>query len=458
MSIAADAGVMDAKLKGNIPMLQQMAAQGSMSALAALKELIDGQNYAKSLAQNAQIQTPEMAPVLQQLMGKSQAPQTFADGGSVGEEDSDGYLPGESIWERAMRRAKSGLTAVGQTLNKSPGTPGAYDPGTPRAPVPASLLDPNYGHEGRGKPVVGTSPVGAKRPTAPSGIAAIAGPEDDEPVRVSPGRSPTGPTSTPAPAAAAADSPADFLEKYLASQKGFADERSGLTAASRAQAQAALERGQKQANSGSGIMGLLRNVAASPSSRALTSLSQGAVKTYDEKQARGEKLNALQDAFDKHDMLLQQADLAARQGDVATEYKLRTAAAELARKMKLDESTVRMNDSHAGYYEGMEKRAEAEAKFADRNKGKTGGSGGAGGIKPMNPIALEGRIQAAARAMLAADKEAGKMDINHVPLTEEEAYNKASARVRSSVGAPGGATIPSNAVPSATGWGKATIK
>jgi len=485
-NVGADSlAVMQAKLKGDMGTLQLMASRGSFAALAALKEMTDASRSAAAIRSNSEMNNPEVSTVLSQLGGHqvnntqsmmhgqpqafAQAPKVgqafaggglaFAEGGDIAPEDrkkmeqyladtqkTEDYLPGETTTERAWRRFKNTARAL---ANPNIDMPAASQPTAPAATGIAAGLNPNASPQGAtptpqqlqavaaaqqvpSAPPMGTAqprppaprPLGTTAPVTPPGIAAAAGPAaaDDEEL-----------------------SPQDEAAAYLAQRKKLEDQRGDLTSKQLKNAKENFEGSVQRASKKDDIWDFIANVARNNGSSAINSLAQAGLQTHDDKKAREEKVAGLQAAYGQQEVLIKQADLKARMGDLDGAAEATAKAAELGRKIKQTEALTKYYESQA---KTKEKKGETDAEVAAakiaklQQQGK--GTRGAAGAKPMTDVQYETRIKALSDQVIKMAGAQGK------DITLAEAREQAMQAFPRPGAAP---TIQPTATPSASGWG-----
>lgn len=475
MSIAQDTQAMQAKLQGNTQALQAMAAQGNMAALLALKEMLDQQQYAQSMKANAAMQTPEMEPVLNQMASGLQAAQTqraFADAGMADTkigfswEADPNVTPLQRLNYANMARRGQVAGPVTQRdvflAQQGHGADRLVSPGVEETlrSIPDKLQQwfssvtqgPNYSNEGNNYPAAqppanpdySNEGKNARAPTnrpitggtsKPSGLAAAVGAGTPKP------HADTGPvppvTIIPLPPPDATESE---LAAYQAQLAQFAEDRKALSAKQRKMLDDQYARQAKSMtpDKGQRFWDFLANVGAVGGKSAGRALAQGAVKTRDAERQRQAALQLLEAAHAKEKMLLDQSELAAKEGDAAKAYQLRQEAGKIKLEREKAESQMKLQDSQIRENDAQTRNQDAQAKGEGHWKPKTTTT--AVGGKPMTEAAKASWITKAIDRMAKA--EAGDFERTAPPSTREQLMAKAKAELAMITGvpAPGGAS------------------
>lgn len=471
MSLQSSMAVMKAKLAGNEMQLKALAAQGDMEAAAALKEMLDAKQLKTDVQNQGAMQTPDQPSVLDQMTMPQSGLAAYAGGGRVRAFQAGGVpatkSPGFSWendtdvtpWQRQgfARRAQEGdvggrVTQRDVALAKNRFSNVYKEPDTTFDGLQRMLTrgyqtaqglfsDPNYGNEGRPPtPVPADAPGGAanvddrqKRNKANySGIAAVAAPK----ATPAAGPSSGGPHNmmkpsaeaealSAAPAPDVKDMETGQIADVLAQLEPLQKKRDALRDKSREQLEKLYNETvkvntpgiwQKLAEMGSAM-------AAHGGSNAWAALGAGGKAAIDSEKDRQKTLLAAQAAYQKADMLEQEAQVRDQMGDVQGAYDLRQKAAALQKQVAAQKSTERLQGAQANYYEKMGDAALGKADAALTVAAKKGsGLGAAAGPKPMNQAQYVAAIQREAGARATAD---GK-DMTKLSPQERDVYLRAA--------------------------------
>jgi len=485
MSLQSSMAVMKAKLAGNVPQLQALAMQGDFEAVAALKELTDKKAYAQGMANETAMGQEDTLPVLEQLVGNLEAPQSgiaayagggraFADGGRIGFSwEADPNVSKLQAWNLAAqaRRGEVGgpVTQRDVWLANNPNS-AAYDDPTFKNVGDAlatgfdrvrSWFDtnPNYSNEGRNYPAPAApgaypEPVQVRSPATnkatvrkPSytGIAAAAAPAETSPPSDGPfdpkkrmqRQEGAGMPSLPA----AEDQTDDELRRHLEAMTPLQKERDALREKSRAQLEAAYNAKVKNLTPSKfdRVMEFLAGVSAKGGSSAAQALGAGAQAMHGKDKERKGKLGDLKEMYDKADILLQEAAVKDKMNDAEGAYKLRQEAATLQKQIAAQKSTEALQKSQADYYDAQAAYTRDTKPAVETAKAsRAGRSGIAAGVKPPNPVQIEAKIQSLTTQILKNDPTG---------MTYEQARAIAKREVNDSVsGKPTSPAAPSGGV------------
>lgn len=467
MSLQSNMAVMRAKLAGNTPQLIALAQQGDFEAAAALKEMMDKKAYAQSVADQTAMGQPDTLPVLEQIAGNLDAPQSgiaaYAGGGEARSRigyswDADPSVSKLDRWGLAnqARRGDVGgrVTQRDVWLANNPNSAVYDDPTIDNMGAAVStgfdrvrsMLSPgtNYSNEGSNypasapaapypEPVQVRSPETKKqtaRASSYTGIAAAAAPrESSGPPQKSQPVPPAQILEGPPPAEELGDK--ELLaatEKLTTLQK----ERDALRDKSRAQLEAAYNEKVKALTPSKfdKIMTFLAGVQGHGGRSAAQALGAGAQKMYGLEKAANAQKTTLKEAWARADLLEQQALVADRMKDVEGAMALRKEALELRRQAKKDEAATGLQKSQAGYYDAQTRYTDTikpvvEGKKADAavtRAGRAGRAGlGAGAGKPMTPA------QRASETRRLFDM--AKEDLNNDQVPDSVLWDRAAAQV-----------------------------
>jgi hypothetical protein len=467
--------VMKAKLAGNIPQLQALAMQGDFEAVAALKEMTDKKAYAQGMANETAMGQGDTLPVLEQMVGNLEAPQSgiaayagggraFADGGqrvgfSWDVDSSVSALDRAGLANQARRGEVGGrVTQRDVWLANNPQS-AAYDD-----PTLGNIGDAlssgfnrvrgwfnkpeTYSNEGRNSPTPPATgaypePVQVRSPATNkatvrkpgySGIAAAAAPAETSP----PSDGPFDPKKrmqrqegAGMPDLPDASTMSDSqLRDFLAKQEPLQKKRDELDELSRKQLEAAYNAKVKNLTPSKfdRVMEFLAGVSAKGGSSAAQALGAGALAMHGKDKARQEQLGAAKETYDKADLLIQQAQVERQMGNNAAAYKLEQEAAALQKQIAAQKSTERMQGAQADYYQAQAdftrdvKPGVEQAKAA--RAGRSGIAAGAG-AKPPNPVQVERAIQSRTTQLMKADP--------FNPMPEAQARAQAEREVRASI-------------------------
>lgn len=455
MSLQSSMAVMKAKLAGNVPQLQALAMQGDFEAVAALKELTDKKAYAQGMANETAMGQEDTLPVLEQLVGNLEAPQSgiaaYAGGGRAFSGGGDAPLFGsDSPFDRAL----SSLGRVFSWKGNAPAKPEA-----PAYPDAVSIREAQKATEAYPDQVQARSPATNKatvRKPSYTGIAAAAAPAETsppsdgafDPKKRMQRQEGAGMPSLPA----AEDQTDDELRKSLEALTTLQKERDELRGKSRAQLEAAYNAKVKNLTPSKfdRVMEFLAGVSAKGGTSAAQALGAGALAMHGKDKARKEQLASVKEMYDKADLLEQEALVRDRMKDVEGAMALRKQAADLQRQIAAQKSTENLQGAQADYYRGArtdQAQAAAAASRARANR-PTGIAAGAGGAKPMTQAQRITAIQRDAAARAAAD---GKSLDMLEPASRDAYLRQAAAAIDALVAGPGKAASP--AAPKAYDFG-----
>ncbi len=476
MSLQSSMAVMKAKLAGNVPQLQALAMQGDFEAVAALKELTDKKAYAQGVANETAMGQGDTLPVLEQMVGNLEAPQSgiaayagggraFAEGGqrigfSWANDPSVNPLQAAALANQARRGEVGGpVTQRDVWLANNPQSAAYDDPtlgnigdalssGFNR--VRGWINKPEtYSNEGRNYPepvqarVPATNKATVRKPSY-SGIAAVAAPASPpsdgpfDPKKRMQRQEGAGMPDLP-DASTMSDSQ---LRVFLAKQEPLQKKRDELDELSRKQLEAAYNAKVKNLTPSKfdRVMEFLAGVSAKGGSSAAQALGAGALAMHGKDKARKEQLASVKEAYDKADLLEQQAMNADRMGDAEGAYKLRQQAAALQKQIAAQKSTEKLQEAQAGYYDAQTAYTRDTKPVVETIRAnKAGRSGIAAGVKPPNPVQVEAKIQSRTAQLMKADP--------FNPMPEAQARAQAEREVRASIaGKPASPAAPSGGV------------
>lgn len=427
MSLQSSMAVMKAKLAGNEMQLKALAAQGDMEAAAALKELLDKKQLQTDVQNQGAMQTPEQPSVLDQMVQPPQSGIAAYAGGGL----RRGFFEG-------------GTSTADMINNPSEGGAANYNP------IANWFRDKLYGGKTREQyykeepamvePAAGGNPNTddrQKRNKANySGIAAVAAPKAtatapaDSAAAPSSGRPnmaahTAGPSDDTPDLPAAKDLKDSELADVLAQMEPLQKKRDALRDKSREQLEKLYNETvkantpsvwQKLAEMGSAM-------ALHGGSNPWAALGAGGKAALDANKDRQKNLLGAQAAYQKADMLEQEAVVADQMKDVEGAYKLRQQAEALRKQIAAQKSTERLQEQQGKYYEKMGDAAVGKADAALTVAAKKGsGLGAAAGPKPMNQAQYVAAIQREAGARATAD---GK-DMTKLSPQERDVYLRAA--------------------------------
>lgn len=478
MSLETQSAVM--RVGNNEAALKALALSGNMDAIAALKKLLDAKSSRDAAARQAGLQQPETPPVLEQVVGQlgqqeyaaGGGVRAFAGGGVGFSWDEDESL---SPLERSARAQMAQRGQIGQGVtqrdvflaaNAGPGGPQRVrvgdDPGISgvwdsiKQLLGKATQDPNYGNEGRrGTPPAAATPYpepvavrspATKAATKPRANVGIAPNMEQDTVERKSG--PELRSAVPAPAAApeAKDLTDEQLAARLAELTPLQKEREALRTKSREQLEAAYNAKVKNLTPSTydRFMDFMAGVSAKGGRSAAQALGAGALNMHAKDKGRKTDMASVKEMYDKSDMLLQEAALADKFGDVEKADKLRKEAAQLQKQLAAQKSTEKLQGSQADYYDAQAEytrstkpvveQMKAEAVKARANRPTGSGLKAAAGVKPMTPAQ---RVAAEHRAYVELKK-----DINNMDVPESTLRAKAKAEVDAATRAPGTGTSP----------------
>lgn len=493
MSLQSSMAVMKAKLAGNVPQLQALAMQGDFEAVAALKELTDKKAYAQGMANETAMGQGDTLPVLEQLVGNLEAPQSgiaayasggraFAEGGqrigfSWANDPSVNPLQAAALANQARRGEVGGpVTQRDVWLANNPQS-AAYDD-----PTLGNIGDAlssgfnrvrgwfnkpeTYSNEGRNYPAAAAAPypepVQARVPATNkatvrkpsySGIAAVAAPASPpsdgpfDPKKRMQRQEGAGMPDLP-DASTMSDSQ---LRVFLAKQEPLQKKRDELDELSRKQLEAAYNAKVKNLTPSKfdRVMEFLAGVSAKGGSSAAQALGAGALAMHGKDKARQEQMASVKEAYDKADILIQQAQVERQLGNNAAAYKLEQEAAALQKQIAAQKSTEKLQEAQAGYYDAQTAYTRDTKPVVETAKAnKAGRSGIAAGVKPMTQAQRITAIQRDAAARAAAD---GK-SLDMLEPASRDAYLQQAARAIDAL-TSGKPTATSPAAPKAYDFG-----
>lgn len=487
MSLQSSMAVMKAKLAGNVPQLQALAMQGDFEAVAALKEMTDKKAYAQGMANETAMGQEDTLPVLEQMVGNLEAPQSgiaayagggraFADGGRIGFSwDADpavNALDRAGLANQARRGEVGGRVTQRDVWLANNANSAVYDDPTLKNIGDAvsngfsrvrSWFDqrPNDGIEGKNYPAPAAGgaypdPVQVRSPTTnkatvrkPSytGIAAAAAPAETsppsdgafDPKKRMQRQEGAGMPSLPA----AEDQTDDELRQSLEALTTLQKERDELRGKSRAQLEAAYNAKVKNLTPSKfdRVMEFLAGVSAKGGTSAAQALGAGAQSMYGKDKARKEQLASVKEMYDKADLLEQEALVRDRMKDVEGAMALRKQAADLQRQIAAQKSTEKLQASQAGLADANAayiRDTKPVVETAKANKAGRSGIAGGAGVKPPNPVQVEAKIQSRAAQILKNDTTG---------MTDAQARAQAEREVRASIsGKPAGASPATSSV------------
>ncbi len=428
MSVQSSMAVAKAKEARNIPALVALLEQGNYEAVAALKELNDQKTYAQGLANHTAMSQEDTLPVLEQLVGNLEAPQSgIAAYASGGRAFSDGGAPmfrGDSPFDRAM----SSLGDLFQWKGNAPAKPEA-----PAYPDTTSIREAQQAGSAYPDQVQARSPTTNKatvRKPRYSGIAAAAAPAETslpsdgpfDPKKRMQRQEGAGMPSLPA----AEDQTDDQLRQSLEALTTLQKERDELRGKSRAQLEAAYNAKVKNLTPSKfdRVMEFLAGVSAKGGSSAAQALGAGALAMHGKDKARKEQLASVKEMYDKADLLEQEALVRDRMKDVEGAMALRKQAADLQRQIAAQKSTENLQGAQADYYRGA-RTDQAQAAAAASRARANRPTGIAAGVKPIDPVKRANLIRQEADALAKAE---GK-DLEIMTPTQREALTARATRI-----------------------------
>jgi hypothetical protein len=484
MSLQSSMAVMKAKLAGNVPQLQALAMQGDFEAVAALKELTDKKAYAQGMANETAMGQGDTLPVLEQLVGNLEAPQSgiaaYAGGGrAFSGQDGSWNEPDKMSLEEQQRlykqrnteqrnaffrslmpgggagasaplfrgdspfdRAMSSLGDLFQWKGNAPAKPEA-----PAYPDTVSIREAQQAGSAYPEPVQARSPATNKatvRKPSYSGIAAVAAPASPpsdgpfDPKKRMQRQEGAGMPDLP-DASTMSDSQ---LRVFLAKQEPLQKKRDELDELSRKQLEAAYNAKVKNLTPSKfdRVMEFLAGVSAKGGSSAAQALGAGALAMHGKDKARQEQMASVKEAYDKADILIQQAQVERQLGNNAAAYKLEQEAAALQKQIAAQKSTEKLQEAQAGYYDAQTAYTRDTKPVVETIRAnKAGRSGIAAGVKPPNPVQVEAKIQSRTAQLMKADP--------FNPMPEAQARAQAEREVRASIaGKPASPAAPSGGV------------
>lgn len=471
MSLETQSAVM--RVGNNEAALKALALSGNMDAIAALKKLLDAKSSRDAAARQAGLQQPETPPVLEQVVGQLGQQEyaaggrvrAFAGGGVGFSWDEDESL---SPLERSARAQMAQRGQIGQGVtqrdvflaaNAGPGGPQRVrvgdDPGISgvwdsiKQLLGKATQDPNYGNEGRrGAPPAAATPYPAtKAATKPRANVGIAPNMEQDTVERKSG--PELRSAVPAPAAApeAKDLTDAELTKQLEALTPLQKEREALRTKSREQLEAAYNAKVKNLTPSTydRFMDFMAGVSAKGGSSAAQALGAGALNMHAKDKGRKTEMASVKELYDKSDMLLQEAALADKFGDVEKADKLRKDAAVLQKQIAAQKSTEALQksqaglaDAQAGYYRDVRPVVEKIKADAQQTRANKVGSGlGAAGTKPIDPVKRANLIRQETDALAKAE---GKDLATMTPTAREALAARATALVDKNLGKPAAAS------------------
>lgn len=258
-------------------------------------------------------------------------------------------------------------------------------------------------------------------PLKATGIAAATGTPDEGAASASgPGARLAVPKPGTAGIAANADTPLTDAEKQIAALAALSEEGRQLTAAQQKMlddAQAAYTKRGAGTTWGK-VMDFANRLSASKGSDNLSVFGEAGRGMREADKAKGEMDAKQQQAYESATLLLKQADLAARKGDINTAAKLRADAKEMMGKQETERT---LNEYRKALAEAAKDRGKAAITTATRPRAT---KATATGVKPMTE----------AQRVAALDK------LVKGGLTEEQAAQVLARRT----------TMPGNVTPDAT--------
>lgn len=449
MSLQSSMAVMKAKLAGNEMQLKALAAQGDMEAAAALKEMLDAKQMQSNIRNNDALQNEEQPSVLDQMSMPQSGLAAYAGGGRVRNFQAGG-VPAFEMYTDSMPRNMKPLYAASRAAPEEAAAagPGFLDREGSDAPSwladlvkwytqadepKAPKVSPEYDDRKRlaalHPPVGKVSQVpGKSTPRTQSGLAPV--------MEESVGRHNT---RIPAPEKMPdLPVPEDLSDKeltdVLAKLEPLQKKRDLLRSKSREQLEE-MYNATVKANSPSvwqklGEMGAA--MAAKGGSSAWAALGAGGKAAMDSEKARQQTLLAAKAAYQKADMLEQDAQVRDEMGDIQGAHKMRQEAAALRKQLAAQKSTEKLQASQADYYDAQADYTRStkpaveqmKAQAAATRAGRTGsGSGLGAGAKPPNPVQLERAIQSRTAQFMRDDPF----------MDKDKARAQAEAEVRASV-------------------------
>lgn len=488
MSIDTNVAVMSAKLKGDTQTLQQMAAQGDMSAFLALKEILDRQQARKAAGDVVTENTPEQPSVLSQVSQAvaQEAPPAglaaaYAEGGPVKDIPTDGYntIPAEdaglSYWEQMKRLAGAPfgiLGAAGRELARE-----ADIPGFMRRRTPGEQYKRGEGAErsadtpqapGRtydtgsqeytsptpdGAPAAVAAPVrsgGTKPGKLPPGIAGVAGPE---------------PTPTPAVAVPEAAKPRADYDAFLKEMQGLSAEEKAARIKKMEAEKANFEQTETRLKGKpyDKLFSLFEHMSQQRTSNPLSALGGASAAFQKEQRDREKELETLQTLRRTQEAAANLANIAAAKGDIVAMHEhagkadeAKRKADELAGKLKLEAAQTAhaqaQADNTAKDAESRRIAANAAMKGAEAREAKIGAAGGA---KPWSEKDKAIWLQKDKANLLAQAKAAMLANPMMTMPTDDALMRQAQKNLDRVIAAQAGGapTIPDTAAPAAGEWG-----
>jgi hypothetical protein len=451
MSIQSSMAVMKAKLAGNEMALKALAMQGDVEAAAALKSLVDAKTLGNDEENERKLRLPQVPPVLDQMVPPSGLA-AYACGGRVRGFDDGGPVPIRGNWWNtnvedrdrwdAQFAPREGPPASNMELLKSlwdklrygtRGNPNYVAPGTSDRESPAAQAVQEVA---AGNPNIDDRPKRGKY----SGIARGRNPSpdiDSEPeVRYNSGphnmmrAEPGVPDAINlGPVDELKDTSDADLKKLLADREPLLKKRDALRDLSRQQLEGLYADTMKlHQPSKLQQLGLMGAAMAKGRGHWSDALGLGGEAAINNSKADAAALVAAKAAYQKADMLEQQAQVHDQLGDVDTAYKLRQEADKLREQIAVRKSTQGLQKSQAGladaqaqYYRDVKpevdrQRAEAAMVSARRPRGSGGGAGG----KPPTAVQRATLIMRDAAERAKAD---GK-DLDVLDPASRDAYLK----------------------------------
>lgn len=494
MSLQSSMAVMKAKLAGNTPQLIALAQQGDFEAAAALKEMMDKKAYAQGVANETAMGQPDTLPVLEQIAGNLDTPQSglaayahggmrrsFQSGGSTGrwgdetQEDRDRAM--FRRWWESIKGGSRNAAAAAADVATTPvrGLAGAFDTGVvrplraagfdagfispklqPEGTTPGSLTPfyDKYGNRDEPTPTTPASPASASpNPTArlkrQEGAGGDTGYTGIAAARAPTARQSSGPPqkSQPVPPAKILAGPPaaeelDDKELLAATEKltTLQKERDALRDKSRAQLEDAYNAKVKALTPSKfdKIMTFLAGVQAHGGASAAQALGAGAQKMYGLQKAAQAQIAAAKEAYARADLLEQQALKADQINDVKGAMALRKEALELRRQAKKDEADTKLKGSQAGYYDAQTRYTDTIKPIVEQQKAqaavtradRSGIAAGAG--KPMTAAQRASET----RRLFDMFKE----DLNNDQVPDSVLWARAAAQVETNAGKPAAAS------------------
>ena len=446
MSLETQSAVMRAG--NNEAALKALALSGNMDAIAALKKLLDAKSSRDAAARQAGLQQPETPPVLEQVVGQL-GQQEYAAGGRVRAFAGGGDTAASMLLAEPDPNSRD-LGDLFRKIMFGGKTREQYykeDPAQAPAPAVAPMAAPNP--TTRMQRNGSTVPAPAPAPAAPRANVGIApNMSSGPPNKATTADIEEGKALSRVPMPEAAPEAKDLtdaeLTKQLEALTPLQKEREALRTKSREQLEAAYNAKVKNLTPSTydRFMDFMAGVSAKGGRSAAQALGAGALNMHAKDKGRKTEMASVKEMYDKSDLLLQEAALADKFGDVEKADKLRKEAAQLQKQLAAQKSTEKLQGSQADYYDAQAdfvrndkaRIAEMTAQAAKDRANRPTGSGlkAAAGVKPMTPAQ---RVAAEHRAYVELKK-----DINNMDVPESTLRAKAKAAVDEATRAPAAAS------------------